>query len=271
MPPSKNVGVGGKMKNFKIWIFSAVVLFAQFAFCKTLLVADIDDTLRLTNRLKAGWLEQLDNAADPSLLFVGMDTILQGFSQDGATIFYVTAAISPLEMFAENFLDYNQLPQRENFVNKGWFNNTEEFKAETIQQLIDEEQPTLIVLLGDNGEADGAAYDQIQKQNPNVYVFIHDLYDGGSSSPLLENQYPFLTGADLAVSLEALGLSSQKISMDVLAETMLSLQSAESLQLVLPDWADVTLNNVSQIMQQSASASLASQQGLEQIFIKLGY
>ena len=244
-------------------------MFSQSAFCKTLVIADIDDTLRLTNRLNAGWLEQLNNARDPSLMFVGMDLILESLSQEGATIYYVTAAIAPLDELSKKFLKHNRLPQRKNFINKGWFNNTEDFKTETISELIRAENPSQIILLGDNGEYDSAAYARIAKAYPNTHVFIHKLYEGEPSSPVPSDQSIYLTGADLAVSLEQLELLSSQTALQVLNTTQIYLNETNTDLLVLPEWAEITEQDLSRVLTQTELTP--ANETLLQIFSTLGF
>jgi phosphatidate phosphatase APP1 len=263
--------------RIKTILVFAFALFSELVFAKTLVVADIDDTLRVTNRLNAGWLQQLDNARDPSLMFVGMDLILESLSQDGATIFYVTAAISPLDELSKNFLRYNQLPQRDNFINKGWFNNTEDFKTEAIAELIRTENPSQVILLGDNGEHDSAAYARVAKNFPNTVIFIHKLYEGEPSASVPLDQSVYLTGADLAASLEQLGFLSNATAKDVADQTLQYLNNKNTNLLVLPDWAEVTENDISRVYDQtdtSTSNPQSNQQSnpqLSQIFSTLGF
>ncbi len=256
--------------NFKTLLFICVFFVAQSVLSKTLVIADIDDTLRVTNRLKANWLEQLDNARDPSLMFVGMDTILNSLSDEGATVFYVTAAIAPLDELSKKFLKTNQLPQRKNFINKGWFNNTEDFKTETILQLISDLQPTEVILLGDNGEYDSAAYARVAQEFPNTFVFIHKLYEAHPSTPVPSAQSIYLTGADLAVSLEASGLLSSQTTNLVLQQTHEYLATKDTTLLVLPRWAEIVPEDISRLKEQTQQASTPSLDGLSQVFSELG-
>jgi hypothetical protein len=58
------------------------------------------------------------------------------------------------------------------------------------------------ILIGDNGEYDVAAYQQV-RENLEVggrvaQIFIHHLYEGPPSMSLIECQTPFLTTADLS-------------------------------------------------------------------------
>jgi len=233
---------------------------------KVLVITDIDDTIRLIHR-EANLAQQALNASDLGLAFRGMQPILKFLDQSGADIYYVTAAVPPIDELSEMFLEANRFPQDENFYNKSWLENTYSYKVSTIQYLIVKYQPETIILIGDNGEMDVKAYETISQKFDNVYSFIHKLYEGGDSAPVPQHHYTYLTGADLAVQMENLGFLSADQTASVLSGIQKDLESNDNyvLNLVLPSWAEVTAEDIVKAFDTHTSPTPENQQNLQMI------
>ncbi|MBY0385118.1 App1 family protein [bacterium] len=236
-----------------------ILLFSQFVSAKTLVISDIDDTLRWTQRVGSSLFEQLDKAKDPELIVYGMNDVLNTFDKNNAKIFYVTAAVSPLDKLSQNFLEQNSFPQRNNFINKGWFEDTEKFKVKTISKIIKNERPDAVILIGDNGEADSAAYAQIAKNFANVSVFIHKIYEHSPAVQVPQDQFIFLTAADLATTLEGLQIFAAAESQFVLQNVQSYLAADLGRDLILPNWLEITEEDVARVKPTKTVSPLSQQ------------
>lgn len=249
---------------------TVVSFFVVIANAKVLVVADIDDTLRLTHR-HGNYLKQLSNISDGKMVFSGLHSIFQSFHKEGAQIHYVTAAVKPFDEFSEKFLKTSQFPQRKNLYHKDWLDDTAEFKAEQILKIIKKVKPTEILLVGDNGEQDVAAYQAVAKKYPQTVIFIHKLYEGGKSSAVPASQYIFLTGADLAAQLEQSGFLTEAQALAAVKKVSADLASKKEylINLVLPGWAELTAKDLDRSFGAYTGASVQIQKDLQQIEQKL--
>lgn len=221
-------------------------------YAKTLVISDIDDTIRLTHRT-ADLLEQLSYVSDPTLAFKGLPEIYRSLDQNGAVIAYVSGTVAPISGFAEDLLEENDFPQSENFYFKGWFDDTKDFKVQAIESLIISTRPDDILLIGDNGEADVAAYELIAQRYSNVTVYMHKLYSGpGHEVPTTQNI--FLTGADLALDLhqkQMLTEDQTQEAVSIVSQATAS-GSGKEQSLVLPAWATPSYEEVTGLYSSSS-------------------
>lgn len=247
------------------------LIFAVSVEAKILVVTDIDDTLRLTNRNYASYPEQLKNIMRTDMPFSGMKHLIRAFDGQEAVIYYVTAAIEPLIEFGEEFLEDNRFPQDNHFFFRMWWEEAEEFKVKTISGLIKKENPDTVILIGDNGEKDPAAYARIQEIFPNTHVYIHFLYKGGKSAEIPEAQFGYVTAAEVAADLEHKGIFYPKESRYVMTAVEHDLLSGDSflLNLVLPDWSDVTAQDISLIYSRPFVLSEMSHKIIESVKYQL--
>jgi hypothetical protein len=229
----------------RIWLAMTALIFSSTCWGqKTLVIVDIDDTIRLTHRKSSLW-EQLQNVSDPGTAFYGMREILEGFDSQNAAIYYVSGTIAPVSDFSAGFLYANHFPQLENYFYRGWFEDTKEFKIRMISELSVNEGADRIIMFGDNGEQDSAAYLKIAEQHPNTTSYIHKIY-GSDGVDIPNNQFLFLTAADLALQLYLSGdLEESSAQKAILAVNEgLALEDPFYWQFVFPDWADISMVDI---------------------------
>lgn len=221
------------------------LLFTLQAFSKTIVISDVDDTIRSINRY-ADYLEQLSNAMDPQRAFGGMSLIYSDLNAAGAEIYYVSGAVEPLIGYSRDFLNVSQFPQAENFYHRGWFEDTYDFKVRTIMKLLKNHSNDNIVLIGDNGERDVAVYAQVAKRYPNAFIYIHKLFEGGQSMTVPSTQNKFLSAADLAIKLRQIQLLSSDEVQVIHSQIIVDLTTSNSYfaDLVFPPWAQVTDSDI---------------------------
>lgn len=207
-------------------VLAALLLsFASTAFAKTLVISDIDDTIRITH-VRSG-LRSVGRTATPlgcqtfnsvvkNIVFDDMAplyrTITQAAVNDGdldedVEVHYVSNAptilgwllcnhAAFLKAFEFPFADAQHLHMRE-----GGLNNDPEakrkHKVNTITALIEEElahpsdnKVLQVIMLGDNGEQDPIVYDEIaQKFDPvrvHIKTFIRNIYGRANGTPLVQ-------------------------------------------------------------------------------------
>jgi hypothetical protein len=229
----------------RIWLAMTALIFSSTCWGqKTLVIVDIDDTIRMTHRKSSLW-EQLQNVSDPGTAFYGMREILEGFDSKNAVIYYVSGTIAPISDFSAGFLYANDFPQQDHYLYRGWFEDTQEFKVRTIDELSANESPDRIIMLGDNGEQDSAAYLEVAGKHPNSISYIHKIY-GADGVDIPNDQSLFLTAADLALQLYLAGDLDAVSAQKAIATVIDGLASEDSFywQFVFPTWADISMKDI---------------------------
>lgn len=201
---------------------------------KPLLISDIDDTIRPTHILHL--LDKYTNQLTADQ-FLGMSSLFRLIEKQNpdVNIYYVTNAPEAygLNFLPSLYLYTNNFPQQEHLSLKN-DSNAEgiEKKVPRIVQLIENLRPSMLILIGDNGQVDVGVYREIQKLYPQIptEIYIHQVYSVQSKNEtgavLASGQMGFVSALDIAMDLfrkdiiQANGLVwlTQKISDQILAE-----------------------------------------------------
>jgi hypothetical protein len=192
---------------------------------KTLLVSDIDDTIKRTDVLNKA--EAAINALQSHDAFGGMPTLYNqwhGENTDSKQIIYLSAAPGPLIELSKRFLKNSSFPGDTSDVTRSVISGrslTEsagEFKTKKLLELYDQQVaagtvPDNYILIGDNGEQDMIAYgnfiDYVASKGgdtSHIYSFIHHVYDTPTGSEIAAPHRSWVTAGDLAVQLRQLNL-----------------------------------------------------------------
>jgi Uncharacterized conserved protein (DUF2183) len=174
---------------------------------KIMVVSDIDDTIKWSHILGP---EIVVDGLDYHLAFKGMPELYTSLTNAGATIVYVTGApdilIAKLQInsIPQKIVSTNHFPEGEIFLHQ-LGESTEDFKVATISKIMKDNPTVEFILVGDNGEKDVETYTRV-RQDPEIgsrvqRIFIHKIYNGGTSLEPMADQYPFVTAADLAAML----------------------------------------------------------------------
>lgn len=201
-----------------IWIFISLLTFIPLtsinAFAiKNILISDIDDTIKRTG-VHSDTL--IWNAFGTTNEFAGMSMLYNQWFRDSSIatkIIYLTAAPGFLDGLGLEFLRDSGFPPDQNTIQNyviggrnPLFENSGDFKTRKLIDIYNSEQPTTMILIGDNGEQDIEAYSNLMKYVKNhggktkIYSFIHHVYESkekGKEIP--EGHTAFLTSADLGV------------------------------------------------------------------------
>lgn len=194
------------------------LLFVSLAQAKTILISDIDDTIKVSNI--NGPLKGVDSVLNKDVRFAGLSEIYQNLilQNHQLQVYYVSSAPKyVMESRHKTFLRNGNFPQGELVLRV--LGSSENFKTSAIEKIIEIEKPTKVILVGDNGEHDPQAYRNIQQKYPqvSVQVFIHLVYDP-SLKPIAPNQIGYAYAAELAFHLMSLGFLNPESANNLMTE-----------------------------------------------------
>jgi hypothetical protein len=230
---------------------------------KTILISDIDDTIKRTHVL--GYMTGGVRTTNP---FIGLPELYNAFlcnkeesveqknfciSKKGVVhspkrwVSYVTAASGRLQMFGREFIARSNFPFGA-VKGKTSAQDSYKFKTQEIASQINSLMDFEIVLIGDNGQKDVAAYDHIRKKYPfkNITTYIHKVYSTYNEDKakrgvnLAKGQIAYLTAVDLGLEFYSKNLITEddlyKVSKKVLS--FVSSSDDDLYEQVIPDWVN---------------------------------
>lgn len=180
-----------------------------------LLVSDIDDTIKVSEVIKPGVIVRLGNFNNP---FAGMASLYQLFVNENISntkVFYLSNApsevlgLEPMRVSHQALLDSNRFPKGELILRQSILDDSH--KINTIRALVKKYNPSLVMMVGDNGEKDVFIYAQataeLQKQNIKTLTYIHQLYSKdiqlplGQGKAIQSGQVGFATPIEIGIDL----------------------------------------------------------------------
>lgn len=185
-------------------LFLAVLLFSSIGYSKTLIVSDIDDTIKASHvRYK---VDSTANALITTLAFKGMkETYEEVLKNADAEIIYVTNAPDIVMSDSHTtFIKKNKFPKGKIFFRKG---NAATHKYETIKNyLLENPVVDRLILVGDNGERDIQYYHKIaqefKERLTTINTYIRIVYsEPYKVKPLEEGQKGFVSPLELLADL----------------------------------------------------------------------
>ena len=201
----------------------STALFAQTtASKKVLLVSDIDDTIKVSHILNP---IKYVRSIDTTTPFTGMAQLYQliaNQNSESTQIAYLSNApqeikgVPVMQISHSKFLESNYFPQGELILRADI--KDQNHKINSIRRLIKEQQPEVVIMIGDNGEKDVDTYltaqSELQAQGIEFHTYIHQLYSSQSilqtGRSLLQNQIGFVTPFEIALDLQKNNLFDQK-------------------------------------------------------------
>lgn len=193
--------------NMKATVFLFLISFSASVFSKTLVISDIDDTIKISHVLSSS--KRLIYALKTDRAFKGMSELYSAIKASNKEVRFVYLSNAPqnLMLFShEKFLKQNYFPEGNIILRKNISDKT--FKLKVLRELLRTESPQKVIFFGDNAESDIDFYAQVSKEFPNVTfsTFIRTLYKQQSNPkkvilPLQDGQEPFVTALDLAYEL----------------------------------------------------------------------
>ncbi len=159
------------MKN--LLLASALLLSVQELSAKTLIVSDIDDTIKMTDVLGSKG-KIVINGLFKEKAFAGMSELYNKMNNADTDIYYVSGSPEYIKFRIKDFLDENNFPQQQNIVLKRRMkDDTYEYKVGAIRELIKKVNPDKVILIGDDTEHDPHVYETIQAENPALVEGIY--------------------------------------------------------------------------------------------------
>lgn len=213
---------------------------------KVLLVSDIDDTIKVSHVLSN--IGKISRASDVTTPFMGMAPLYQLIiNQNPAStkVIYLSnapeelAGIPALKYSHQTFLSLNHFPPGQLLLREDFFE--ENHKIKVLRQLIDQETPDVLIMVGDNGERDAEIYHQIVTEysysKMQMHTFIHQLYASKNSflvpnfleeigKTIYPEQNGYVTPIEIGLKLNENGLF-KTISVDWMIQHMVPAIVAE--------------------------------------------
>jgi hypothetical protein len=195
---------------FLMSLISVSVFAAKVSQVETLLVSDVDDTLKVAHVLNTS--ETLQNALRVDIPFLGMTSLFQMYALHKENLVFAYVSNAPEFLMYDRhaaLLKNAKFPQGELFLRSSLGDN--EHKNRTIRALVKKYHPKNLILIGDNAEQDTLIYAKAEAEFPELTVrtYIHQLYSVAASSEagknLEKNQIGYVTAVDLALKWYALG------------------------------------------------------------------
>lgn len=188
----------------KSLIALVVFVFSGSVFAQTIVISDIDDTLKETHvSHNSGAGSVFSDAA-----FWGMPELLRATVVPPMKIFYVSNAPKEImESAHRRFLTNNKFPAGEMRLPK--YSERQGFKRKQILDILTREKPMDVIFLGDNGESDADVYDGIARDVNGIrfHTFIH-IVSSNRTFGLAPRagQTPYATAGEVAIELALKGL-----------------------------------------------------------------
>lgn len=181
-------------------------------YAKTLIVTDVDDTVKVTDVLSK--TNAVYNALFSKAAFAGMSELYRQLDTKENIFYYVSGSPQIIESKVSSFLEFNNFPQNTNLILKsGLSAPTYEYKVAAITQLIQKLNPDKVILIGDDTEFDPEIYERISKDFPTKVesVYIRAIQD--RALPKLDGIRNFFSAVEIAVlELNKGNLSSASLS-----------------------------------------------------------
>ena len=101
--------------KIKIFVLTIMVLLSTQLVAKTLVISDVDDTIKMTAVL-SGKTMMTFNGLVRKKAFAGMSELYQELNNQDSTIFYVSGSPKIIKSRVNEFLDENNFPQKNNLI-----------------------------------------------------------------------------------------------------------------------------------------------------------
>ena len=172
----------------------------NLASARTIVISDIDDTIKMTgvlnNKISVGFYGVFGKRA-----FAGMSELYNEFHAKGLGIHYVSGSPQMIDCRIEDFLNERDFPQGDQrFLKDKISSDTYKFKMESIRNVIEKENPTSVILIGDDTEHDPDIYHDISKEYPEKIsaIYIRAVRNAElPKNPLIKN---FFSSVEIAAN-----------------------------------------------------------------------
>lgn len=230
----------------KITLVLSVFLLATIAEAKTLVISDIDDTIKVSNILSK--TRASGSFFDDDSRFVGMAEVYQALGHNIPDVEFHYVSLAPKLLMNEqhsDFLEENGFPVTALHMNSG-IKQDPELKQKVIRKLLQDKQPDLVIYFGDNGQFDAVVYNQMTTEFPTIpaLTYIREAYSklNESKNPTMAGQIGFVTSIEVTLDLisrKLLPVSTYPVIEDIVYNGLLADDGDENFgPMVFPVWQD---------------------------------
>lgn len=199
----------------KTVLYCILLLLPVLGFSKTLVISDIDDTIKISH-IRNTW-DMLRTGISSRPNFKGMSQLYRLISQElkDSSFYYVTNTPKLIKWPHRKFIARHHYPQGK-ILFRGK-DSSQMNKLNRFKEILSEQSPDRVIFFGDNGEYDSFAFHEIQKVYPDIemLIFVRIAYpmNGLDDGGIYEGQSGFITAAEPALLLLDRGiLSTQGVS-----------------------------------------------------------
>jgi hypothetical protein len=208
--------------KYSLFTLMTLLLWSGLGFAQTLLVSDVDDTIKLAH--VQSYQDMVRFGLDEKSRFMGMSELYNFIKRDNPDMQIVYLSRAPKWLMQTRhlkFLKNGSFPAGR-YIGRSEY-SAETHKIESLRKLMAEFHPKKVILFGDNGEFDPQVYaqisDEFRRQGVLFYTFIRVAYSKNifslGGSPLALEQIGFVTPIEISLELERQGLM-QKASVEKL-------------------------------------------------------
>lgn len=230
----------------KLMLLTAGLLLSVCTQAKTLVISDIDDTIKVSNVLSKS--RATGSFFDDDSRFVGMAEIYQALQNQIPDSEFHYVSLAPKVLMREqhsDFIEENGFPFTALHMNSG-IKQDPELKQKVIRQLLIDKKPDLVIYFGDNGQFDTIVYDQMVREFPSIpaVTYIREAYSkkGLSQHPTMAGQIGFVTSVEVTLDLiskRILPLSTYLPIQNIVYDRLLEDDGSENFgPMVFPKWQD---------------------------------
>lgn len=225
-------------------VISLVLMYIQALSAKTIVISDIDDTIKISHIRSKIDLIRTGVSSKPN--FKGMDNLYRLIEREVADtkFFYITDTPSFISRPHNKFLERFNYPAG-TAIYRG-SDSTEVNKFNRFSEVIISEKPDRVILFGDNGQRDPLSFNEVKNKFPNVEFisFVRIAYpqpQNGLGS-LLSSQIGFISAAEPAYHLMQKDIISSEqlivLSHEVVRGLFLEQATEKRISWFMPLWQD---------------------------------
>jgi len=205
------MGMGMDSKFCKLFVVLLLLVCCSFSGAKTLVVSDIDDTIKASH--VNSYRNSLRFAYATENLIKGMPGLYNHVSKNIEDVKFVYLSSAPERLMRgshSEFLKIHNFPEGELILRKTFNFSSFRHKFKNIEELVDANNPEVLILIGDNGEGDPEVFNAVIQEygdDIEIYQFLRRTY----SKPVPFSSYKrieFVSPLEICLNLELHGLTA---------------------------------------------------------------
>lgn len=186
--------------KISILSFLALLTLSFSVSAKTIVISDIDDTIKMTgvlnSKISVGY-----NGIFSKKAFAGMSELYNEYSKNGLALYYVSGSPKMIDSRIESFLSERDFPNPEQrYLKDKISSDTYKFKTESIRTILAQDPTSTVILIGDDTEHDPDVYHDISHEFPGRVeaIYIRAIQNAKlPNNPLMRN---FFSSVEIAAN-----------------------------------------------------------------------